>query len=233
MVVDTRNSQSAGAWNIYQYTRLFTIGLGVGLVLRLNRQLWAQRAEPTTEHEEEESQSGEESTHPVDPRGFSSNYSTQHRVECTDSAAPGPTMSRSDLEGCIACPVCFELPTIPLELGCGHMLCFHCTDAITEQSAQRLSVAQTVPKCPNCRTRISRHVFDLAINYPVSNLVDRIMAGEGKTDEHAAAKAQAALLLSERRRNGYPTGSTDPSTTLSRGPLPTGSGVGPGFALVL
>lgn len=216
---------------MFRNIQFLTSGICIGLVLGYIR---SRYTEPTADQDKEDPRPTEESTSRVDSVGSSSNSRTHNRTGTASTAATvrDPAISRSALEDCLACPVCLELPVTPLELGCDHTVCVRCTDVIMERSA-RLTVAQIVPKCPICRARITRPVFDLSVNYPVSNLVDRIMAADGKEDEHSAAKDRAATLLSERRRDGYPTGVTDASTIISRGPLPITLGVGSGVSVAL
>lgn len=225
------DNHSFKAWRLVRDATLFTAGLSFGIIVTLSRQAWPRRFQPNSADEEKNNHRKANDTAEVPSGGCSAHEKTVNRMG--QPVSVNPVMSRSDLEECISCPVCLEIVSTPLELGCGHTVCVHCTDEIMKQSAERMSVGNAVPKCPICRKRILGHICDLSINYAVSNLVDRVMAGDGKLCEHEEAKTRAAALLSERRKNGYRASKTDPSTAVFRGPPPTTSGGRHGFAVVL
>lgn len=119
----------------------------------------------------------------------------------------------------ISCPVCRDVPFVPLGLGCGHTVCVFCMDKLYAHKAMEATSGRIQPRCPVCRFRVTEPINDLKPNFAVQELVRVVVTRNGKDSQLAQRREEAANLFRKRMERGYPRAAMDPSTVQSRLPL--------------
>ena len=141
------------------------------------------------------------------------------RVDRSPEAGRNADNLEKEISELISCPICFDLPARPMELGCGHTVCLFCTDELYAHEAMRGSSGPIKVKCPICRSVVSKPIAELSTNVVVQQLVELSVKQSGGSTDHLERRKECEVLLELRKKKGYPRAVVNPSTIRSRAPL--------------